>query len=165
VLDLADRELTDARLASAIVRARLGYILFVRHFEPIVRAFGRAKDRGCGATLDPNIAAVLRAIHAKPSEGWTLTVLAGKAAMSRSCLASRFRELVGIPGSHHPAAHGARHGDAGGPRAHHRGDRIRHGLSVAWFHHAFCREIWTAPGEFRAKLKQAAGAATARQNA
>jgi transcriptional regulator GlxA family with amidase domain len=47
------------------------------------------------ALREPQIAAAIRLIHAKPERPWTVAELAAGVAYSRSAFASRFVELVG----------------------------------------------------------------------
>ena len=47
------------------------------------------------ALADPQLSAAIGAMHADPAHRWTLDVLAGRAGLSRSTLAQRFREKVG----------------------------------------------------------------------
>ncbi len=46
---------------------------------------------------DDRLVAALRAIHAKPAQGWTVADLAAEAAMSRSAFFARFNRIVGMP--------------------------------------------------------------------
>lgn len=46
---------------------------------------------------DQRLAVVLSSIHSEPSRNWSLEELAKNAAMSRTSLAVRFREMMGIP--------------------------------------------------------------------
>jgi AraC-like DNA-binding protein len=56
-----------------------------------------AADRGWLAALrDPVLAPALARLHAEPARKWSLTDLAAGAAVSRSALDSRFRQLLGI---------------------------------------------------------------------
>ena len=47
------------------------------------------------ALAAPQLSAAIGAMHADPAHRWTLDVLAGRAGLSRSTLAQRFREKVG----------------------------------------------------------------------
>ena len=49
------------------------------------------------AVADPAIGTVLRLMHARFAEPWTLERLAASVSMSRSAFAARFTELVGEP--------------------------------------------------------------------
>jgi AraC-like DNA-binding protein len=56
-----------------------------------------AADRGWLAALrDPVLAPALASLHAEPARRWSVTELAAVAAVSRSALDSRFRQLLGI---------------------------------------------------------------------
>jgi AraC-like DNA-binding protein len=46
---------------------------------------------------DDRLVAALRAMHARPSNGWTVAELAAEAAMSRSAFFARFSRVVGLP--------------------------------------------------------------------
>lgn len=69
-------------------------------FAQAIRAFlasSEAEDAGLSGFCDPQLARALSAIHAKPSENWTLERLAREAGMSRTGFAVRFAEKVGMP--------------------------------------------------------------------
>jgi AraC-like DNA-binding protein len=56
-----------------------------------------AADRGWLAAMrDPVLAPALARLHAEPARRWSVTELAAAAAVSRSALDSRFRQLLGI---------------------------------------------------------------------
>jgi AraC-like DNA-binding protein len=56
-----------------------------------------AADRGWLAALrDPVLAPALASLHAEPARRWSVTELAAEAAVSRSALDGRFRQLLGI---------------------------------------------------------------------
>ncbi|KNY22772.1 AraC family transcriptional regulator [Methylobacterium sp. ARG-1] len=50
-----------------------------------------------GAIADPRLTRALTALHAEPARRWTLAALAGRAGMSRTTFAERFRAVVGQP--------------------------------------------------------------------
>ena len=69
-------------------------------FAQAIRAFlssPEAEDVGLSGFSDPQLARALTMIHADPSHGWTLEVLAREAGMSRTGFAVRFAEKVGMP--------------------------------------------------------------------
>ncbi|WP_244537157.1 helix-turn-helix domain-containing protein [Methylobacterium pseudosasicola] len=50
-----------------------------------------------GALADPRLTRALGALHAEPARRWSLAELAGRAGMSRTTFADRFRAVVGQP--------------------------------------------------------------------
>jgi len=52
---------------------------------------------------DPFVGKALSLMHAAPSQNWTIDVLAKEVGLSRSVLAERFADLVGIPPMHYLA--------------------------------------------------------------
>jgi AraC-like DNA-binding protein len=157
ILDLADQELREPRPASSIVLARLGDILFIEAMRAYSLRLRPGEGSWLGATLDPNIAQVLRLIHSDPSNGWSLDVLATKAAMSRSSLATRFRDLVGVSIMVHVTRVRMIHAWAmlEDPELSIAEISSRAGYdSVASFHRAFVREVGMPPGDFRKKVKE-----------
>ena len=70
-----------------------------RHIETL-----SADNAGWLAGLrDPSIGKVMALIHDKPAHDWTLEDLAKQSGLSRSVLAERFAEVVGIPPMHYLA--------------------------------------------------------------
>ena len=56
------------------------------------------QDTGWLAGLrDPSVGKALTLIHDKPADDWTIEALAKQSGVSRTVLAERFAELVGIP--------------------------------------------------------------------
>ncbi|MFD1158254.1 AraC family transcriptional regulator [Roseovarius aestuarii] len=69
-------------------------------FAQAIRAFlssPEAEGVGLSGFVDPQLARALRMIHADPSHGWTLDMLAREAGMSRTGFAVRFSDKVGMP--------------------------------------------------------------------
>jgi AraC-like DNA-binding protein len=52
---------------------------------------------------DPFVGKALSLMHGKPAQDWTIEVLAREVALSRSVLAERFTDLVGMPPMHYLA--------------------------------------------------------------
>ncbi|MCX4094374.1 AraC family transcriptional regulator [Nocardia sp. alder85J] len=58
---------------------------------------GQEQPTGWGAALrDPDLGAVLRAIHRDPAHPWTVRTLGARVNMSRSTFAQRFTDTVGL---------------------------------------------------------------------
>ncbi|SCG77398.1 AraC family transcriptional regulator [Micromonospora humi] len=94
-LDELDTELREGQLGAALVAERLAVVMLVRILR-LHLARGPERPAGWLAGLaDPAVAGVLRAMHARPAHAWTVAELAGAVGLSRSTLASRFREIVG----------------------------------------------------------------------
>ncbi len=97
ILVLAEREMRSPGCATAAILARLAEILMVESVRTYVNTLRPGQGGLLGALHDPQIAAVLCAIHEQPARQWTLAGLAAAAAMSRTSLATRFHALVGTP--------------------------------------------------------------------
>jgi AraC-like DNA-binding protein len=95
ILALAEREMRSGGQALDAVLARLAEILVVEAVRAYVKTLAPGEDGWLGALHDPQIASALHAIHADPARRWTLAALASQASMSRTSLATRFRERVG----------------------------------------------------------------------
>jgi AraC-like DNA-binding protein/mannose-6-phosphate isomerase-like protein (cupin superfamily) len=90
-LALLQRELPARTPGADAVVGRLTDVLVTQ----AMRIFLASRD-GVRALRDPWIARVLRAVQDDPERPWTLSELAGAAAMSRTAFAQRFRELTGM---------------------------------------------------------------------
>lgn len=87
----------------ATVVSGLTQLLFVQSLRAYL-AQATQRDEGEGADQgwlkgfgDPKLAVVLGSMHGDPARAWTLDTLAKQAGMSRTSLAIRFRELMGVP--------------------------------------------------------------------
>ena len=87
-------ETLDQRPGGAALVERLTGLLFM---EVVQRYLEQDMGSGWLAGLaDPVVGKVLALIHQQPARAWTVEVLAKRAAVSRSVLAERFVELVGM---------------------------------------------------------------------
>jgi AraC-like DNA-binding protein len=85
------------RIGADTMLTRMAELMFVevvrRHIETLV-----PEQKGWLAGLrDPTVGVALARLHASPSRGWTLAELAHEVGASRTVLAERFAELVGVP--------------------------------------------------------------------
>jgi AraC-like DNA-binding protein len=97
LIDFTLDEARDPRIGGDCVRLRLSELLFVevvrRHLTTL-----SGTDTGWLAGLrDPTVARALALLHERPAHAWSLASLAKDAGASRSVLADRFADLVGIP--------------------------------------------------------------------
>jgi AraC-like DNA-binding protein len=97
LLPLLAREILDPRPGGEAVATRLADVLVV---ETVRAWLGDDPDGAAGwlaALRDPQLGAVLAAVHREPGLEWTLPELARRAAMSRSAFAAKFAAVVGVP--------------------------------------------------------------------
>ena len=90
-------EAADKHAGSESVLTKLSELMFIdvvrRYLEKLP-----AEQAGWLAGLrDPLVGKALSLMHAKPAYNWTLEELAKQAGLSRSVLAERFTQFVGIP--------------------------------------------------------------------
>ena len=94
---VATVETANKRAGGEGILAKLSELMFIevvrRHLEALP-----AEQTGWLAGLrDPFIGRTLSLMHAQPARNWTVEELAKLAGMSRSVLAERFTEFVGMP--------------------------------------------------------------------
>lgn len=88
-------EAFERELGSEAIINRLAEIIFIQ----TVRTFAKSGNGSQGlfaALRDAQITQVLQAIHRNPGENWTVDSLARVAGMSRTVLAERMRDVLGI---------------------------------------------------------------------
>jgi AraC-like DNA-binding protein len=144
-------EMKDGRAGRSVVVAGLAQLLFVQTLRAYL-AHAPAGDQGWLKGFgDQRLAIVLSSIHGEPSRSWGLNELAKKAGMSRTALAVRFREMMGVP----PLAYLTQW------RMHLAGRELRAGASISEaaaavgyasesaFSSTFKRVMAVAPGQYR----------------
>ncbi|GAA2215034.1 AraC family transcriptional regulator [Nonomuraea monospora] len=95
-LDLIDAELRERPLAATLVTEHLALVMLIHLLRLHLAGAGPEGGSGWLAGLaDPVVAPALRAVHAEPARAWTVSELARVAAVSRSTLAARFKQVVG----------------------------------------------------------------------
>lgn len=94
-LGVAESE--DYRTGADAMLAKLAELMFVEAVRQLIDD-PTQHARGLVAGLrDRHVSAALRLLHAVPADDWTLGSLALRVGLSRSVLADRFRDLVGMP--------------------------------------------------------------------
>lgn len=93
----AAAELTEGRLASRSVMARLSELLLVEAVRNYAATLGEQEGGWLRGLSDPQIGRALALIHGALGVQWSIERLAREAAMSRSAFVERFTELVGMP--------------------------------------------------------------------
>lgn len=82
---------------SAIVVAKLSEALFVETLRRYLEEQPPAQAGWLAGANDPEVGKALVALHRKPAEPWTIARLARQVGVSRSVLAERFRQFLGVP--------------------------------------------------------------------
>jgi AraC-like DNA-binding protein len=97
LVELAVAESTLPRPGGDCVLSKLSELLFV---EMVRRHVASLPPEGTGwfaGLRDPNIGRALQRLHERPAHDWGLDELGRECGLSRSVLAERFVELVGVP--------------------------------------------------------------------
>jgi AraC-like DNA-binding protein len=97
LLSLAARESGSGRAGGENVLARLSELMFVETIRQYLETLPPAQSGWLAGLRDPVAGRALAALHAEPSEPWTVERLARLVGVSRSVLAERFAEVVGQP--------------------------------------------------------------------
>jgi AraC-like DNA-binding protein len=96
-VQLALTESKASRIGGEAVLGRLSELLFVE----VVRRYAESLDAGrtdwLSGLRDPNLSLAIAALHREPQRDWTVQRLAREAGTSRSVLAERFTQFVGVP--------------------------------------------------------------------
>lgn len=91
------REARDERIGRGGILSKLSELIFI----DVIRRYAEAlpaQTRGWLTGLqDPHIGRAIRLLHAEPARAWTVAGLAGEAGVSRTVLAERFTEVMGMP--------------------------------------------------------------------
>lgn len=90
-------EMKNERAGRTVVTSGLTQLLFVQTLRSYLVHAPNGDDGWLKGFGDQRLAIVLSCIHGEPSHDWSLDELAKKAGMSRTSLAVRFREMLGIP--------------------------------------------------------------------
>lgn len=97
LLNMAAKESGDARAGGENVRARLSELLFVEAIRLYLETLPPAQTGWLAGLGDGVVGHALAALHARPSDQWTVEQLARLVGVSRSVLAERFTQIVGHP--------------------------------------------------------------------
>lgn len=93
----AVRETETKGTGSAGVLAKLSELIFIE----VVRRYAAAVSDTQGGWLsglrDPGVGRAIRLMHSEPARAWTVALLAREAGLSRTVLAERFTDLLGMP--------------------------------------------------------------------
>ncbi|TDC81634.1 AraC family transcriptional regulator [Actinomadura sp. 7K507] len=94
-IELMMEELREGRPGSSLVAQQLAHMMLVHALRLYLDEGSRDGVGWFAALADPQLSAVLGAMHADPAFPWTVQELAARADMSRSAFAERFRGRTG----------------------------------------------------------------------
>jgi AraC-like DNA-binding protein len=94
---LATRESADKRAGGESVLAKLSELMFIEVIRRYLEALPPEQAGWLAGLRDPFVGKALSLMHGSPAQNWTIEELAREVGMSRSVLAERFTDLLGIP--------------------------------------------------------------------
>jgi AraC-like DNA-binding protein len=94
---LAATESTDKRAGGESVLAKLSELMFIEVVRRYLASMPPEQMGWLAGLRDPFVGKALSLMHARPERDWTIEQLAKDVGLSRSVLAERFADLVGIP--------------------------------------------------------------------
>lgn len=103
LVDLALAEVRRERAGGACLRLGLSELMFIEVVRRYLETLPADGTGWLAGLRDQAVGRALTLIHARPAEPWTLAALAGAAGVSRSVLAARFAELIGMGPMHYLA--------------------------------------------------------------
>ncbi|MEN3539418.1 AraC family transcriptional regulator [Microbispora sp. ZYX-F-249] len=95
-LDQIDTELRGCAIGSTLAAEHLAVVMLIHVLRLHLAREPRAVSGWLAGLADPVVAAALRSMHARPAHPWTVAELARTGAVSRSTLAARFKDTVGL---------------------------------------------------------------------
>jgi AraC-like DNA-binding protein len=97
LVGIALAEAVDKREGGEGVLAKLSELMFIEVLREYLGALPPGQRGWLAGLRDPLVHKALSRMHARPAQAWTIEDLAREAGTSRSVLAERFTELIGIP--------------------------------------------------------------------
>jgi AraC-like DNA-binding protein len=94
---LATMESTDKRAGGESVLAKLSELMFIEVIRRYLAALPPEQAGWLAGLRDPFVGKALSLMHGAPAQDWTIEELAKQVGLSRSVLAERFSDLVGMP--------------------------------------------------------------------
>jgi AraC-like DNA-binding protein len=100
---LATMESAEKRAGGEGVLAKLSELMFIEVIRRYLADLPPEQAGWLAGLRDPFVGKALSLIHARPQRAWTIEILAKDVGLSRSVLAERFADLVGMPPMHYLA--------------------------------------------------------------
>ena len=101
---LAMAESANKRAGGESVLAKLSELMFIEVVRRHLATLPPAHSGWLAGLRDPSVGKALSLLHARPAHAWTIEELAQEVGVSRSVMAERFAELVGLPPMHYLAS-------------------------------------------------------------
>jgi AraC-like DNA-binding protein len=103
-INIAMSESADKRAGGESILARLSELMFIEVVRRHLEALPPGQTGWLAGVRDPFVGKALSLMHGSPARAWTIEELAKEAGLSRSVLAERFTDLVGMPPMHYLAS-------------------------------------------------------------
>ena len=100
---VAVAESADKRAGGEGILAKLSELMFIEVVRRYLEALPPEQAAWLAGLRDPFVGKALSLLHARSAHGWTIEELAKEVGLSRSVLAERFADLLGIPPMHYLA--------------------------------------------------------------
>ena len=100
---VAVMESASKRAGGESVLAKLSELMFIEVVRRYVEALPPQQAGWLAGLRDPFVGKALSLLHGRPAHGWTIEQLSKEVGLSRSVLAERFADLLGIPPMHYLA--------------------------------------------------------------
>jgi AraC-like DNA-binding protein len=97
----AAEEVTAGRPGSETVLAKLSELLFVEAVRRYAEALPVGQAGWLAGLREPRVARALALLHGDIARRWTVDDLGREVGLSRSALADRFNQLIGVPPMHY----------------------------------------------------------------
>ncbi|QBR72408.1 AraC family transcriptional regulator [Beijerinckiaceae bacterium] len=101
LIRLAMTESADKRAGGESVLARLSELMFIEVVRRYLEVLPPEQAGWLAGLRDPFVGKALSLLHAGPARDWTIEDLAKGVGLSRSVLAERFADFVGMPPMHY----------------------------------------------------------------
>jgi AraC-like DNA-binding protein len=100
---LAAMESAEKRAGGEGVLAKLSELMFIEVIRRYLADLPAEQAGWLAGLRDPFVGKALSLMHASPQHAWTIEILAKDVGLSRSVLAERFADLIGMPPMHYLA--------------------------------------------------------------
>ena len=94
---MAVMESHSQRMGGESILAKLSELLFIELVRMYLESLPKEQTGWLAGLRDRHVGQTLSLMHAQPARDWTLETLSAEVGLSRSALADRFTEFVGLP--------------------------------------------------------------------